>query len=91
MSLFGPGDGLSAWRRHRRAPEPPPAPVPLLQDPVRWAPKLEREQALHLQLQGIHQEVWEASERGIRDDPDLNRQIQAMYDRVRQIRAELDT
>lgn len=88
--LFGPG-GAFAWRRSRSVPPPEPAPVPIFQDPRQWAPKLRRETALHLQLRAIKGAVEVAADVGVRDDPDVNQRIEAMYRRLNEIRAELDT
>lgn len=89
--LFGPG-GLFSWRRTRPiVPPPAPAPVPLYQDPAGWAPQMPRETALYLQQKAIREEVERVAATGVRDDPDVNRAIEAMYRRLGKIRAELDT
>ena len=89
--LFGPGSFFS-WRRPRPVvPPPEPAPVPIFQDPSRWAPKLPRETALYLQQRAIRDGVERAAAMGIRNDPDLNKSIEEMYRRLNEIRAELDT
>lgn len=90
MGIFGPGEPFS-WRRTWRPPAPEPAPVPIFQDPAGWAPRLPRETALYLQQKAIREGVERAAALGIRNDPDLNTSIEAMYRRLNDIRAELDT